>query len=346
MLNTLMTGGISDGWFQGNLWNLVHDPLHARYPECEPRVRWLLASDVWTDYEGQGSSYIDGWPVGEAIRRLIGAKFYRNSSYIELYNVYVDKFILFLARMNEYLAQSWACSWRIPDRNINEIPPEDFAYEIRTYTIKASSLVAFLNSVSTSERFRRKMELRSQWIAESRAAADIAIFKANLTIFNDILIEYEVPPKYSPAGNRVDEILGKMRYFVDDGPIIQHLRSLRKLKRSIPLRIFDGIDNPLHANILRIHRYVLNNKIDFGLVTRPVYREFAYRMLSYEAYKERSENNRVWINEMAHLNDGTIATRVEFTGTLDMTWHTMQLRMNQLRLLYDTLNESWSKNVT
>lgn len=38
-LATIASHSVSEGWFQGGLRQLVHDPLRARYDQCSQRVR-------------------------------------------------------------------------------------------------------------------------------------------------------------------------------------------------------------------------------------------------------------------------------------------------------------------
>lgn len=99
-----------------------------------------------------------------------------------------------MGRMNEYLSGAWPCSCRVPDEVINNLPEERVSYDIPTYAIKASFLVAFLNTIMTKAPFQRKNSLKVLWTAESRCAADMGLFRGLLDVYQEILDEYAVPP--------------------------------------------------------------------------------------------------------------------------------------------------------
>lgn len=87
--------------------------------------------------------------------------FAKNNAYSELYKMCLSAFIEIIARINEYLRGAWTSPWRIPDDVIDRYTDEEAAFEIRQFTIKATSLVAFLNCLSTARPFSRRVNVRS-----------------------------------------------------------------------------------------------------------------------------------------------------------------------------------------
>lgn len=182
-----------------------------QYPLCPERVRWLFTTDEWTEFVAVASSYIEGWPVARALRNLISVMFTKNSAYRELFLMFVDKLVLYIARMNEYLSGAWPNAFRIPDEVVNNMDDEKASYKIPTYTVRGTSLVALLNTIVLDDRFEPKDSLNVLWKAESRCAADIAMLRAQNDIFTDVFLDYGVPRKYAPTGKRWDSIIGHYR---------------------------------------------------------------------------------------------------------------------------------------